>query len=88
MFEAPASVTAKEAYVKNHCPPFEEAARKSYSIEEGHMSQYQQFGSSQHEEVLRKLQESPGQMDADGRITRGPIQLRNGAIYQGQWYNN
>lgn len=27
------------------------------------------------------------QMDDDGRITRGPVTLKNGAVYTGQWLN-
>ena len=63
--ELPASrEPAKEAMMM----PYEEVGEAMRSSQSG-----QQFGSSQHEEVLRKLQESPGQMDPDGRITRGPI---------------
>ena len=28
------------------------------------------------------------EVDENGRVTRGPINLKNGAIYTGQWLNN
>ena len=27
------------------------------------------------------------EVDAEGRVTRGPITLKNGAVYTGQWLN-